>query len=190
MKKATYSDRSIVVDILTQAFSMNKSVNYAVGGKEKRIRRLMEYSFDLCYRSGEVYLSDEKVACILFLDPERKKTNLKTILWDVKLAFGAIGILNLRKVLYRENLVQKHHPKHRMRYLWFLGVHPSQQGQGIGSALLHQTLNLSSLPVYLETSTLKNLPLYERFDFSVYQKIDLPSYQLYLLKKDPTPAIC
>ncbi|NLU91391.1 GNAT family N-acetyltransferase [Chitinophaga sp. Ak27] len=191
MKKATYSDQSIVVDILTQAFCNNKSVNYAVGRKKKRIRRLMEYSFNLCYHSGEIYLSDDDVGCILFLDTERKKTTLKTLFWDLKLAICAIGLPNLRKVLYRENLVKKHHPKHRMRYLWYLGVQPSHQGLGIGSSLLRQTLSLNSLPVYLETSTLKNLPLYERFDFNVYKKIDLPSYQLYFLKKDPTHhAIC
>lgn len=69
MKKAVYSDRSTVVEILTKSFNTNKSVIYAVGKREKRIERLMRYSFNICFSFGEIYLSDDNDACILFLDP-------------------------------------------------------------------------------------------------------------------------
>jgi hypothetical protein len=60
MIQAAYKDKYLVVDILTKAFDSNKSVNYVVKQdrkREKRIRKLMDYSFELCWESGEVYLS-------------------------------------------------------------------------------------------------------------------------------------
>jgi hypothetical protein len=36
--------------------------------------------------------------------------------------------------------------------------------------------------VYLETSTLKNIPWYQRFGFTIYQEIDM-GYQLSFLTK-------
>jgi ribosomal protein S18 acetylase RimI-like enzyme len=73
-----------------------------------------------------------------------------------------------------------------MLYLWFIGVAPAEQHKGHGSSLLTAILAMSAklnLPLFLETSTLKNLPWYERFGFGIYDKLDL-TYTLYFLKKD------
>ena len=48
MVKAIYSDKPLVVDILSKSFNDNKSINYIVkqdGKREERLRKLMEYSF-------------------------------------------------------------------------------------------------------------------------------------------------
>jgi len=39
------------------------------------------------------------------------------------------------------------------------------------------------VPVYLETSTLKNMPWYKRMGFEVYDEVEL-SYTLFFLKLD------
>ena len=49
-----------------------------------------------------------------------------------------------------------------------IGVEPSRQGSGVGSALLQHSLancDADGLPAYLESSSPKNIPLYERFGF-------------------------
>jgi hypothetical protein len=38
-------------------------------------------------------------------------------------------------------------------------------------------------PIYLETSTLKNIPWYEKFGFTVYDKLDF-GYELFCMKKE------
>ena len=61
MIKAAYSDKNLVVDILTDSFETNQSVNYIVKQDKKRVNRirsLMDYSFEVCYSFGEVFLSD------------------------------------------------------------------------------------------------------------------------------------
>jgi len=56
IRKANQNDRELVVSILWQAFKENKSVNYIAGKEEKSIRFLMEYSFNRCIESGEVFI--------------------------------------------------------------------------------------------------------------------------------------
>ncbi|MBE9462459.1 hypothetical protein ACFP1I_10525 [Dyadobacter subterraneus] len=60
MQIASTKDRKLVTDILTKAFADNKSVNYIIsanGSRERRIRALVEYSFDVCNLFGKIYLS-------------------------------------------------------------------------------------------------------------------------------------
>lgn len=63
-------------------------------------------------------------------------------------------------------------------YLPMIGVDPSQQGKGIGAALLQHALSKcdeASLPAYLESSNPANIPLYERHGFSVLGTIQAGS---------------
>lgn len=188
MIKAKYSDKNLIVDILTKSFNTNQSVNYIVRQDAKRVQRvraLMDYSFEVCYLFGDVFLSDDKKACALITYPDKKKTNLKSILLDVKLIFFAVGLKNIKKTLARETLINKVQPKELKYYLWFIGVDPEYQNEGIGSVLLDEIIEDSEhkkRPIYLETSTLKNLPWYQKFGFQIYHELDL-SYKLFFLKR-------
>ena len=189
MIKAERSDKNEVIELLTAAFKDNLSVNYIVKQdkhKLNRIRALMDYSFELCFLSGDVFFTENRSACALLLFPHLKKTTLFTIWLDIKLIFKAITLGGLFKTLKREGLIKKIQPKQDMVYLWFIGVNPQEQHKGYGSSLLDDVLVIADdlrLPVFLETSTLKNRPWYERFGFEVYDKLEL-GYTLYFLKKD------
>ena len=66
------------------------------------------------------------------------------------------------------------HPQTPHWYLPMIGVEPSSQGKGVGSALLQLTLancDCDGLPAYLESSNPRNIPLYERFGFEVIGEI-------------------
>jgi hypothetical protein len=188
MTVAEQADKQKAVDILTLAFDQNKSVNYVVkqgNDRVERIRQLMAYSFEYCKEFGEVYKSDDGKAFALTLYPERKRTTLKSIMWDAQLAANVIGLRRVMQVLNRESLIKKHHPKQLITYLWFIGVEPGQQGQGVGSKLLKDVINMNEKnkrPIYLETSVDKNLSWYESFGFEIYQKLNL-SYDLFLLRR-------
>jgi hypothetical protein len=189
MKNANYKDKSLVADILTKSFDTNQSVNYIAkqdGKRLKRINALMKYSFEVCYMFGDVFLSNDKKACALVLYPDKKKTTLKSILLDIKLILSCIGVENIKKALTRESKIKQLQPKELMYYLWFIGVDTEHQNEGIGSILLDEIINDSKnkqRPIYLETSTLKNLPWYKKFGFQVYNKLEL-SYKLFFLKRE------
>jgi len=65
-------------------------------------------------------------------------------------------------------LLEDHHPHAPHHYLWFLGVAPSAQGQGIGGALLQDGL---TGPAYLEATSKDNRRLYERHGFEVVDEL-------------------
>jgi len=190
MIKATREDKFLVTELLKASFIDNQSVNYIVqqgGHKERRIIALMDYSFEMCFHFGEVWLSEDRKAAALVLYPQLKRTTVQSIWLDIKLIFQAVGITGISRVLDRETRIKAKQPKEPMTYLWFIGVEPSAQHQDIGSKLLAEIVTASDagqLPVCLETSTLKNLPWYERFSFHVYDQLEF-DYTLFFLKREP-----
>lgn len=189
MKKAAYGDKNLIKSILCKSFDDNQSVNYIAKQdhlRTQRIDSLMDYSFETCYKFGEVFLSDDRNACALVLYPHQKKATFSSIYLDIQLLLNCIGVENMGKAMKRESSIKKIQPKVPMYYLWFIGVDPKAQGSGIGSNLMEAIIQDSqrkSLPIYLETSTLRNLPWYKKFEFDIYYELDL-TYNLYFLKRD------
>lgn len=187
MIKATKKDKTLIVDILTDSFDNNLSVNYILksgGNKKNHIKSLMSYSFDMCFKYGDVFLSDNKKACALILYPDKKKSGVYSTFLDFKLIAKAVGIMNIRKVLSRDRQINSKYPSKEIYYLWFIGVSSSDQNQGIGSKLMSDIIKDSkdkSLPIYLETSSNSNIEWYNKFDISVYDVIDF-GYKLHFLR--------
>ncbi|MGY4383924.1 hypothetical protein ACVWYN_000950 [Pedobacter sp. UYP24] len=191
MIRATSEDKYLVVNILTESFGDNQSVSFIIKHDEKRRQRvkvLMDYSYELCHSFGEVYLSNDKKACALVLYPDKKRTTLKSTLLDIKLIFSCIGIENIGKALSRERKIKHRQHQGPMYYLWFIGVNPRYQNTGIGKKLLDEIIkdsNAMKRPIYLETSTVTNLPWYKKFGFEIYNELDL-GYKLFSLKRELT----
>lgn len=184
MKNANKNHKDLVVDILTESFRTNKSIQYILKDTSpERVRALMEYSFDSCINSGKVLLSDDLKGCALISFPDKKKTTVGSLLSEAKLIINGVGIANIPKVLKREKKISSHYPKTDIYYLWFIGVHPDHQGRGVGGKLLAEIIEDSkkmNRPVYLETSTIENLPFYKKYGLSVYSELEL-TYTLYLI---------
>lgn len=189
MIKASYTDKSHVLDILCDSFDTNNSVNYVVKqdkNRKQRIRNLMDYSFEVCHLFGEVLLSEDKKACALILFPERKKTTLRTVLLDLKLALSSVGLTRVLKVLDRDSKIKRFHPKEPIYYLWFIGVSSGNQGKGIGRALLNEIMKESDSmqrSIYLETSMSENISFYKRAGFEVYNELDF-GHKLFLIRRN------
>ena len=188
MIKASRNHKSRVIEILTKSFEDNQSVNYIVKQDSKRaerIKALMDYSFEVCYMFGEVYLSDDQKGCALVLYPDKKSLSIKSALMDVQLLLNAIGLTRVGKAMSRESAIKSNYPKDPIYYLWFLGVINSDQNKGIGSQLLKEIIIDSQKqhkPIYLETSTIKNIPWYKKFGFSIYNELDF-GYKLFMLRR-------
>ncbi len=69
-----------------------------------------------------------------------------------------------------------YHPSEPHWFLPFMGVDPSQQGKGFGSALLQHTLiqcDRETKLAYLESSNPRNIPLYKRHGFELLGTIQI-----------------
>lgn len=67
-----------------------------------------------------------------------------------------------------------YHPEGPHWYLPLIGVEPTSQGQGLGSALMREALrrcDQAGLPAYLESSNPANIPFYRRHGFEVLAEI-------------------
>lgn len=188
MRRAASEDKKRVIDILTRAFDTNQSVNYVVRqgkGREQRLIGLMDYSFNVCQRFGEVWISDDGQACALLLFPGNKRVSVSSLWLDIRMGLSVIGLNRVRKVLIREGMIKRFHPREPICYLWFIGVHPKMQGKGIGSALIREVIqecDKKGRSIYLETSVDSNLPWYKRFGFEIFHSLNL-TYKLYLLRR-------
>ena len=189
MIRAEYSDKDLIVSILVSSFDDNKSVNYIIRQDSKRVERiklLMEYSYDVCNLFGDIFLTEDKKGCALLILPDKKRTTIKSILLDTKFAFTCLGFSNINKGMKREAKIKQVHPNGLLYYLWFIGVDSTNQNKGIGSQLLQEIISegqkLNRI-ICLETSTLKNVPWYEKFGFSIYHEFDF-GYKLYCLKRE------
>ncbi|HEV7231181.1 MAG TPA: GNAT family N-acetyltransferase [Bacteroidia bacterium] len=183
-------NRERIIDILCQSFDKNKSVNFVIKPSVNRkpgIRALMQYSLEICDMFGQIYLNSEQDACALVLFPEKKRTTLKTVLLDAKLALSCVGITRIWKILDREAKIKAHYPKTPICYLWFIGVSPEKQSKGKGSSLMRQIIEEhDNTPIYLETSVPQNIAFYKRFGFDVYADLSF-DHQLFLLRRPPSP---
>jgi GNAT superfamily N-acetyltransferase len=188
MIRAGKKEKRKVIDILSQSFDDNGSVNYVVkqgSNRQDHIRQLIDYSFNMCNSFGDVWLSHDEQACALVLYPDKKRTTLFSILWDIDLALSVVGLTRILKILKRESRIKAFHPEGPFAYLWFIGVHPKKQHHGIGSQLLIDVIHESWIqgrPIYLETSVKRNLPWYSKYGFETYQTLEL-DYKLNLLRR-------
>jgi ribosomal protein S18 acetylase RimI-like enzyme len=74
--------------------------------------------------------------------------------------------------------MDRSHPSEPHWYLPMIGVDPTQQGKGYGTALLEYALarcDFDGKPAYLESSSPTNIPLYERHGFELLGTIQVGS---------------
>jgi len=194
MIKADKIHKQQVIEILSECVENNKSINWIVkqdSKRKERIRDLMDYSFEACIESGQIYLTENLTGAIICSNSDDKLPILEEAYLTAQLVWKVIGIDGIGKALRRENYINQYHPQdEEFLYIWFIGLKKSEQGKGAGSAMLQEILNMSNkeqLPIYVETSTEKNLHFYKKHGFEVYHvpPEDLFGFKLYFLRRLP-----
>jgi len=83
------------------------------------------------------------------------------------------------------------HPQEAHWHLPLIGVDPARQGKGIGSALLSHILNVcdgQNVSVYLEATSPRSVPLYERHGFEAIGSIQVAdSPRIIAMLRKPRP---
>ena len=176
-RRATPEDRERVIDCLTAAFADDPVMSW-IGRKDAKREQGRRAMFGflvgtLGLPGQELWTSEDHAAAALWVPPER--ADLKLSWWDELRLFPTImsftGFTGLGRIETFRKAANLHHPKARPHfYLMTLGVDPRFRGQGLGSALLDATLAMidaKGLPTYLESSNVRNLPLYQRHGYRV-----------------------
>jgi ribosomal protein S18 acetylase RimI-like enzyme len=186
----THKER--VIEILSECFDGNKTVNYIVKQDEKRkerVRELIDYSFDACVESGQIYLTNDQNAVIICSLSVDKLPILEEAFLTLKFVFKVVGLDGISRILKREKYISSFHPQdEEFIYIWFIGVKNGDQGKGLGSSLLEEVIEVSEqkkTPIYLETSIERNLSFYQKFGFEIHHiaEENVFGYRLYFLRR-------
>jgi len=176
VRPATFRDRHTVVDTLVRAFDADPVVNFLLRQDRKR-RWAFETFFDVAFRRlilpvQGAWLTEGGAA--LWTPPGEWKS-WRT--WpDMFRLMRTFDGSRRRDVFAGSAQVQRAHPRAPHWYLYAMGVEPSRQGQGIGSALLRAMLERCDThghAAYLEASTESNARLYARNGFRTTRDLDL-----------------
>lgn len=188
VRRAEDREKAIAAEVLTDAFDDEAGLNWWLkqGAAKTRSRRLF---FDkavetLISPKRELWLAQSEMGgaalgAAIWLPPGAPAFQATPIEEVLRLPLF-LSIAGWRGVARGSALgaqLAHHHPSAPHAYLAFLGVASAAQGQGIGSALLKQTLagvDAQKLPAYLEATTERNVALYKRHGFEVMVEFDVP----------------
>ncbi|HLW69300.1 MAG TPA: GNAT family N-acetyltransferase [Candidatus Binataceae bacterium] len=142
--------------------------------------------------SGEVQGTADRRGIAIWLSQEHASSKLATLagLDQLSVIFGDVGFARLSAFLtFMEKL---HHDSMAAThwYLAFIGVDPTHQGKGVGTALLKPMLDRAeaeALPCYLETFLARNVPFYRKNGFNLLSEGVEPSSkcQFWTFARDP-----
>jgi ribosomal protein S18 acetylase RimI-like enzyme len=195
VRKITPADFDRVADVLARAFDTDPVMNFLVRQDAKRsqaLRRMMRMAvteFTYPY-GGETYVGTNFEGAALWNPPGRIPHGLMFTLRTMPAMVSIAGLSRLPRVGSAFQVLEKKHPKTPHYYLMVVGVDPSMQGKGVGTTLIRHLLDRvdqEHAPAYLESSNIRNNPLYERLGFKIREEVKLtgdgPS--LWLMWRDP-----
>lgn len=168
----------IAAGILARAFQLDPPMVYTLPDAAERARLLPSFMKTfVTYASmfGEPLTTAEKpeaVALWLPLDdlretPERDR---QAGIDQIPAIFGAEAFRRMMHIAETSGRFHQRSASGKHLYLMFLGVEPSRQGQGLGSALIGAMLaraDAEGLPCYLDTFQPRNVPLYQKHGFKI-----------------------
>lgn len=175
MKKAIKTDKALVIDILSQSFLENPTLNFMVGiskHRKKRIRAIAEYAFDYGLRREGVFLSDNNNGAAICYKFNSRKTDVSDLVLLCKMIWSG---LDFHKFFDIQNHVKQirdqRPPSGDYLYFWFFGVDPHEYPR-VSARELYREIFMRSrkkqLDIFAETTIYRNKLIYERFGFETY----------------------
>ena len=181
VRKATVYDAPWLAHTLAQAFYEDPLMRWILPNESQRQRQLYR-SFDsiflkrLCLPHDETYTTEGVAGGALWLPPGTWPLGL---LDNLRLLhyFAASWGRNVTRGLRFSSHLDSKHPHDPHFFLYFMGVKPGRQGEGIGTSLMQPVLercDRERIPAYLEASASRNRALYARNGFEVVETVQLP----------------
>ena len=169
VRVAQVSETDTVLNTLTLSFANDPPLRYLLPTPDAFLGGFPGFAKGMGgpgIAAGPAYLADDGAAAALWLPPGVES--------DTEAMIAAISPHLTEKtgevVGQVTEAIAHYHPHEPHWYLAFIGVDPVRQGLGLGSAILKETLqrcDADGVIAYLESSSPKNVPLYERFGFEV-----------------------
>jgi len=197
VRRVGVPDVAALVEVLARAFDDDPISHYFFRGEQRRTRGLRRF-FDLQLRheylaNGDAWTTADLAGAALWMPPGARRPGVRDLVRLMPLLTDLLGVgRDAPHVARLLADLERARPAERHWYLGVLGVDPSRQRTGVGSALVTAVLDRvdsEGLPTYLETSKEENLAFYGRHAFAVTGEIHAPhgGPTLWLMWRDPRP---
>lgn len=197
VRRARATEIHTVASVLTDAFVDEAGLNYWLRQSDAKTavrRRFFNAAVrDVIHKERELWLAEAEGApagAAIWLKPGDHAfafTPLQQLL-TTPLFISIAGFEGMKRAQALGGTLNAHHPKAPHAHLVFLGVAPSAQGRGVGSAILKQTLaplDARGVTAYLECTTERNAALYARHGFVVTGEFEFPGLHFWTMTRAP-----
>jgi ribosomal protein S18 acetylase RimI-like enzyme len=187
------------VAVLTDAFKEDpvwRKALEGIGRAEQRMSALYESPLRYCLAYGSVYAPTPALEGVAAWMPgERANMSLGRMLRSGGWIAGMrMGLKFTRRMMPMFRLIEEDRKTHmkgkRFVYLQIIGVATALQGHGYGSRMLRALVDAcdrSGRSLYLETETIRNVELYQRYGFVVLKEFTAPvlGVPMWEMRRDP-----
>jgi len=188
MRRASYKDKDVVVNILCHSFINDPHINWLLeeSKSKNKLKIIMGYVFEESLARGTVYLNDDNTAVTLWNTEKKEKVSLQYIVRNLSFLFRA-GLKTTRRCLKTDKITYEQYPKNaRYCQLYLIGVLPEYQGKGLASTMLNpmiEEMEKKSIPMHLETANAKNVKIYMKKGFNIIKTLQLGSNTFYCMSR-------
>lgn len=197
VRPARRDETDAVASVLTEAFVDEAGLNYwLLQGRQKTSARKRFFDVavrDVIHKERELWVAesgDAHAGAAIWLRPGDRAFDFTPLqqLLTTPLFISIAGFSGMKRAQELGGELNKHHPEIPHAHLVFLGVSPSAQGQGVGSAILKKTLaplDERGVTAYLECTTPRNAALYARHGFEVTGEFEFPGLHMWTMTREP-----
>ncbi|MHA2400703.1 MAG: GNAT family N-acetyltransferase [Promethearchaeota archaeon] len=178
--KLSKKDINKAADVLVSAYTEDPVMKKVF--KEDKHRRIQfKVMLKFCVKYGEVFAPSENFEGVMCILPYENADMTVPRIFLSGGFFLSLKLMKFRKMM-EQNIeiieeVKKNLDIGPYIYLFVIGVSQEFQGKGYGGKMLRALMEKADLEkktMYLETQLEKNVSLYEKYGFYVYNKKDLP----------------
>ena len=177
VRSAGPGDEARALDVMRRAFSADPVTRWTWSDAQTYLETFAEFATAFggrAFAQGSAYIAGDYSGAALWLPPGvQPDENALVALFE-----RTVAKPTLKEVFNLLEQMGRYHPSEPHWYLPLMGVDPSMQGSGYGSALMQHALAVcdrSRMPAYLESTNPRNVPLYERHGFGLLGTIQAGS---------------
>lgn len=175
VRTATPADSEALLSVLTLAFSNDPIERWLYPDPQEYLRhfpRLLHAFVETALAHDTAYLLDNRAGAAIWFAPGVHLDEAKFV-QVLKETVTAAAMDDLTALF---TAMESSVPPVPHWYLALIGVDPIQQGNGFASHMLNHTLRRcdeAHLPVYLESTSSRNIPIYERHGFVLVDTVQV-----------------